>query len=83
MEEWTFDVVESQRDDDFKALMDVLQRRETDEVTEANHEMPALIKSLGGDSSRYRRERARALEAVVSHIYFPHVSLRHANSYQI
>ena len=40
-------------------------------MREDNDEILAVIKSLGGDHGKYRRERRRALRAVVSEVYSP------------
>ena len=58
-------------DTEFEKLAATLQRDEREQVREANREMIAVIKSLGGDGQKYRRERANALRAVVSEIYSP------------
>ena len=42
-----------------------------DLVRAHNDDILSLIKSLGGDSKRYQRERRRGLQAVVSEIYSP------------
>ena len=42
---------------------------EKQEVREANQEILAVIRSLGGGQGGYRRERKRALRHVVSEIY--------------
>ena len=46
-------------------------RDERAAVKQANQDIMALIKSLGGSGGRYRRDRRRALKAVVSEIYSP------------
>ena len=56
---------------DLKELFGILQRDETHEVMKNDHEIKAIIKSLGGDKGRYRRERMRALKAMVSEVYSP------------
>ena len=66
------DVVEKlEPDTEFKELLSVLQREERAQVAKANEDILAIVKSLGGDRGRYKRERARALRAVVSEIYSP------------
>ena len=64
------DLVE-ETDNDLKAIMAVMRRDEKAEIQEANAEMMAVIRSLGGDHHRYGRERRKALKAVVSEIYSP------------
>ena len=49
----------------------MLHRDEKQEVRDTNQEIFAVIRSLGGDRGRYRRERKRAIEHVVSEIYSP------------
>ena len=56
---------------EFKELMATLQRDERAQVEEANREILAVVRSLGGDRGKYKRERARALRAVVSEVYSP------------
>ena len=56
---------------DLKELMAVLQRDEKVEVREANDEILSIIKTLGGDQNKYRRERQRAVRAIVSEVYSP------------
>ena len=58
-------------DTELKALMDVLQRDEKQAVADANNEILAVIRSLGGDRGRYKRERAKALRTIVSEVYSP------------
>ena len=50
------DIVE-EADGDLKAIMAVMRRNEKVEIQEANAEMMAVIRSLGGDHHRYGRER--------------------------
>ena len=49
----------------------MLHRDEKQEVRDTNQEILAVIRSLGGDRGRYRRERKRAIKHVVSEIYSP------------
>ena len=56
---------------EFEELVKVLRRDEREEVAEANREIMNIVKSLGGSGGRYRRERAKALRAVVSEVYSP------------
>ena len=64
-------VVEDGPDTELKDLLAVLQREEKVEVVEANREILAIVRSLGGDRGKYKRERSKALKAVVSEIYSP------------
>ena len=54
-----------------KELFSILQRDEKHEVMRNDQEIMAIIKSLGGDRGWYRRERTRALKAIVSEVYLP------------
>ena len=47
-------VLESQSD--VRELLAVMNRRDREEITEANAGILAVVKSLGGSQSRYRRE---------------------------
>ena len=60
-----------QSDSELRNLMAVMLREERREIKEANEEILSVVKSLGGDGSKYRRDRQRALKAVVSEIYSP------------
>ena len=57
--------------DDLRELMKVLTRDEREEVRRANSEIMSVVRSLGGNDRRFRRERSRAIKAVVSEIYSP------------
>ena len=57
--------------DDLRHLMAVLTRDAKNEVREADIEIISVIDALGGDGSRYRRERKKAMISVVSEIYSP------------
>ena len=52
-------------------LMKLMNRVEADEARKLNQEILSLVRNLGGDSAKYRRERSRAFGAVVSKIYSP------------
>ena len=53
-------VIDEQPETDLKELMSVLQRDERSEVAKQDREILEIIGSLGGDGSKYRRERKRA-----------------------
>ena len=53
-------LVEEGPDTEFEKLVAAVQRDEREQVREANREIMAVIKSLGGDRGKYRRERAKA-----------------------
>ena len=53
------------------SLMAVLGRDEKEAVAAAEQDIMAVLKSLGGNGSKLRRERGRAFRAVVSEIYSP------------
>ena len=48
-----------------------LRRGEREEIAEANREILNIVKSLGGNGCKYRRERSKGLRAVISEIYSP------------
>ena len=53
----------------------LLNQAEVEEDKEFDREILSLVRSLGGDSAQYRRERSCAVRAVVSEIYsLPRVS---------
>ena len=56
---------------ELQSLMAVLRREEKEAVEESEREIMAVFKSLGGNGPKYKRERQRALRAVVSEIYSP------------
>ena len=58
-------IVDNKADDDLRELLAILQRDEKAEIREANDEILAVIRSLGGSSGKYRRERQKALRTVV------------------
>ena len=64
-------VLDDGPDTELKNLMGVLQREEKKELEDVNREILAVIRSLGGDRGRYKRERTKALKAIVSEIYSP------------
>ena len=65
------DMIDEKPATDLKELLAVLHREEKDEICEANAEILVIVKSLGGSQGRYRRERRKAIKAVVSEIYSP------------
>ena len=69
-------------DKELKSIMAVMMRDEKREIKEANDEMLSIIKSLGGDGAKYRRDRQRALRAVVSEIYSPRGLLPQRSCYR-
>ena len=52
-------------------LMKMMNQAEAEEVKEFDQEKLSIVKSLGGNSAKYRRERSRAVRAVVSEIDSP------------
>ena len=64
-------LIEDKPDTDLNKLTALLQRDEKLEIQDANREILAVIRSLGGDRGRYRREGKRAIRHVVSEIYSP------------
>ena len=67
------EVDQSQSNDDIsmRDLMKMMNQAEAEETRELDREIMSIVKSLGGNSSKYRRERSRAVRAVVSEIYSP------------
>ena len=49
-------------------LMDLMTRYLKSEIAEANSDILSVVRSLAGDVGRYKRERNRALKAVVRYI---------------
>ena len=58
-------------DCDLKDLMNSMTRSDKEEIQTVNREIMSVIRSLGGSQQRYRRERSRAVKAIVSEIYSP------------
>ena len=52
-------------------LIGLLDQATRDEARELDAEIMQIIGSLGGNGSKYRRERGRAMNAVLSEIYSP------------
>ena len=52
-------------------LLKLLDQATRAEARKDNEEILSLISDLGGNASRYKRERSKALRAVVSEIYSP------------
>ena len=58
-------------DEPLRELMKMWDAGLQKEAKEANGEIMSLIGHLGGSSARYRRERGKAIRAIVSEIYSP------------
>ena len=58
-------------DEELRELMAVLTRDARKEIVEHDNEIMAVVRALGGDSQRYRRERSKAVKAIVAEIYSP------------
>ena len=56
---------------DLNKLMDVLTRDDRDAVRAANDEIMRVVRVLGGSGRKFKRQRDKALKAVVSEIYSP------------
>ena len=56
-------------DSDLKDLMKAMPRDATDEMSTVNREILSVTRALGGDQQRYKRDRSRAIKAIVSEIY--------------
>ena len=55
---------------DLKELKRALTRDAKDELSKANRDILSVVRALGGDHNRYKRER-RAVKAIVSEVYSP------------
>ena len=64
------EVDQSQSSDDIsmRDLMKWMNQAEVEEMRELDREIMSIVKSLGGNSSKYCRERNRAVRAGVSEI---------------
>ena len=51
---------------DLKELMNTLTREAKDEWSKANRDILSVVRALGDDHNRYKRERSRAVRAIVS-----------------
>ena len=56
---------------DLRELMKVLGRDEREEVKSADADILNVVRALGGNDRKFRRERSKAIRAVVSEIYSP------------
>ena len=56
---------------DLKELMQTMTRDAREEVRRANHDILSVVRAMGGDSRKYKRDRAKAVRAVVSEVYSP------------
>ena len=56
---------------DLKELMRTMTRDAKSEMSKINGEILSVVRALGGDQQRYKRERSRAARAIVSEIYSP------------
>ena len=67
------EVDQSQSNDDLsmRDLMKLMNQAEADEAKKLNREILSLVRKLGGDSAKYRRERSCAVRAVVGEICSP------------
>ena len=62
---------EQEFESDFKELLKVWTKDIKEDMKRQNAEILSLVKSLGGSTAKYRRERSRGIKAVVSEIYSP------------
>ena len=65
------DQSQSYNDISMRDLMKIMNQAEAEETRELYREILSIVKSLGGNSSKYRRERSRPVRAVLSEIYSP------------
>ena len=56
---------------ELKALMAVMRREDRQAIMDSENEILSIVKSLGANGSKFKRERGKALRAVVSEIYSP------------
>ena len=56
---------------DLKDLMRAMGRDAKREMSAVNREILSVIRALGGEQQRYKRERSRAVKAIVSDICSP------------
>jgi hypothetical protein len=63
--------VEATDESDLKELMQTMARDAKEEVRKMNSEIMSVVRALGGDSQKYKRDRAKAIRAVVSEVYSP------------
>ena len=54
-----------------RVLMKMMNQEEAEEVKQLEQEILSIVKNPGGNSAKYRRERSRAVRAVVSEIDSP------------
>ena len=54
-----------------KDLIKAMSRDAKQEMSTVNRAILSAIRALGGDQQRYKRERSRAVKAIVSEIYSP------------
>ena len=54
---------------DLKDLMKAISRDAKQEMSTVNREILSVIRVVGGDQQKYKRERSRAVKAIVSEIY--------------
>ena len=69
MDGMDIDIVEPETD--LKELMSVLTRDAKKQIKETNNEILSVIRALGGDGNRYKRERQKSIKAVISEVYSP------------
>ena len=67
------EVDQSQSFDDIpmRDLMKMMNQAGAEETKQLDQEILSIVKSLGGNSAKHRRERSRAIRAVDSEIYSP------------
>ena len=65
------DIIEDKPDTDLQEILAMMRANDRDEIKDANDEILAVIRSLGGDRGKYKRERSKAMRAMVSEFYSP------------
>ena len=67
------DMMHNENDNDFdlNRLLNALDQDQAKQMKEMNDEILSLVRDLGGNGNKYRRERGKAFRAIVSEIYSP------------
>ena len=67
-----FNVLNDDMDDaPLRELMKMWDAGSREEAGETHGEIPSLIRQLGGCTAKYKRERGKAMGAIISEIYSP------------
>ena len=63
--------VDDQVEQEMREILSVYEKEERGEARRQQEEILNVVESLGGDSAKYRRERARCARAIIAEIYSP------------